>query len=128
MLNQSGYVLEALDSQQLRWPGHGVSKFHTHQFVEGEYMKQEEYDLLLNDPSDFLVRCYLPRVYGALTPAAKLPPLNMLINALPFNVFATEEFATMLENLTKIAREAVQWQKESFALARELAELDFSAR
>jgi hypothetical protein len=125
VLNQSGHVLEALDSKQLRWPGHGVSKFHTHQFVEGEYMKQEEYDLLLNDPSDFLVRCYLPRVYGTLTPAAKLPPLNMLINALPFNVLATEEFANMLEALTKIAREAVQWQKETFALAQELAALGF---
>jgi hypothetical protein len=125
VLNQSGYVLEALDSKQLRWPGHGVSKFHTHQFVEGEYMKQEEYDLLLNDPSDFLVRYYLPRVYGSLSPMGKLPPLNTLINALPFNALATEEFAGMLENLAKTAREAVEWQKQTFALATELAELGF---
>lgn len=125
VLNQSGHVLEALDIKQLRWPGHGVSKYHTHQFVEGEYMKQEEYDLLLNDPSDFLVRFYLPRVYGVLAPAAKLPPLNTLLNVLPFNVLATEEFANMLENLTRTAREAVEWQKQTFALARELADLGF---
>ncbi len=125
VLNQSGHVLEALDSKQLRWPGHGVSKFHTHQFVEGEYMTQQEYDRLLTDPSDFLVRFYLPRVYGALTPTAKLPPLNTLLNMLPFNVLATEEFADMLENLTKIAREAVEWQKHTFALVRELADRGF---
>src|SRR5512137_1593965 len=64
VLNQSGNVLEALDSKQLRWPGHGVSRYHTHQFVEGEYMKEDEYDLFLNDTTDFLVRRYLPRVYG----------------------------------------------------------------
>jgi hypothetical protein len=125
ILNQSGAVLETLDIKQLRWPGHGVAKYHTHQFVEGEYMKQEEYDLLLNDPSDFLVRFYLPRVYGLLTPMGKLPPLNTLMNALPFNVLGTEEFAGMLETLARTAREAVEWQKQSFALATELANLGF---
>ena len=98
--NQSGNVLEALDATQLRWPGHGVSRYHTHQFVEGEYMKEDEYDLLLNDTSDFLVRRYLPRVYGILAPTGKLPPLNTLITMLPFNNLADPEFVAMLENLT----------------------------
>ena len=125
VLNQSGKVMDAIDSKQLKWPGHGVSKYHTHQFVEGEYMKQEEYEHLLGDPSDFLVRRYLPRIYGLLAPAGKLPPLNSLINMLPFHVLATEEFAGMLEKLTQIAREAVQWQKETFALQSELTGMGF---
>ena len=125
VLNQSGNVLEALDHKQLRWPGHGVSIHHTHQFVEGEYMKEEEYDLFLNDMSDFLVRCYLPRVYGLLAPAAKLPPLNTLLMALPFQSLATAEFADMLEKLTKIARQAVEWQTQISSLSRELTELGF---
>jgi hypothetical protein len=125
VLNQSGSVLEAIDSKQLRWPGHGVSKYHTHQFVEGEYMKPEEYDLLLKDPSDFLVRFYLPRIYGIMAPTSKLPPLNSLINMLPFHILADEEFAGMLEKLVTIAREAVQWQKETFSLARELTGMGY---
>jgi uroporphyrinogen-III decarboxylase len=125
VLNQSGNVLEALGNKQLKWPGHGVSKHHTHQFVEGEYMKAEEYDHLLSDPSDFLVRYYLPRTYGIMTPTAKLPPLNSLINMLPLHALADEEFAGMLERLTKIAREAVQWQKETFSLVRELTEMGY---
>ena len=125
VLNQSGKVLEAIDSKQLKWPGHGVSKYHTHQFVEGEYMTQEEYDHLLSDPSDFLVRRYLPRIYGLLAPTGKLPPLNSLLGMIPFHVIATEEFAGMLEKLIGIAREAVQWQKETFALQRELTEMGF---
>jgi uroporphyrinogen-III decarboxylase len=121
--NQSGHVLEALDAKQLRWPGHGVSRHHTHQFVEGEYMKEDEYDLFLNDMSDFLVRCYLPRVYGILAPAGKLPPLNTLITMLPLNNLASPEFVDMLEKLTRMAKEAVQWQTETASLVRELVEM-----
>jgi len=118
--NQSGSVLEALDARQLKWPGHGVARHHTHQFVEAEYMKAEEYDLLLNDTSDFLVRFYLPRVYGMMAPVGKLPPLNILLNMLPFNSLASPEFVDMLEKLTQIARDAVAWQTETSALVREL--------
>jgi uroporphyrinogen-III decarboxylase len=91
-------------------------------------MKQDEYDLFLNDMSDFLVRFYLPRVYGIMGPAAKLPPLNTLLNFLPFNTLADEEFAGMLDRLTKIAREAVEWQKQIGSLSKELAELGFFCR
>ena len=128
VLNQSGHVLEELDSRQLRWPGHGVSRYHTHQFVEGEYMKQEEYDFLLNDTSDFLIRCYLPRVYGIMAPTAMLPPLNTLMNMLPFNSLASPEFVGMLEKLTGIAKEVLQWQTETFSMVRELTELGFFCR
>jgi uroporphyrinogen-III decarboxylase len=126
--NNSGNVLEALDAKQFRWPGHGVSIYHTHQFVEGEYMKGDEYDLLLNDTSDFLIRYYLPRIYGIMAPAGKLPPLNMLINMLPFHNLASPEFADMLEKLAKIAKEAVEWQTESASLARELTEFGYFCR
>jgi len=126
--NQSGKVLEALDAKQIKWPGHGVSRHHTHQFVEGEYMKEDEYDLLLNDTTDFLIRRYIPRVYGILEPATTLPPLNSLMMMLPFHNLATPEFADMLEKLTQIAREAVEWQKGAASLSRELTELGFYCR
>ena len=128
VLNQSGNVLEALDAKQIRWPGRGVSRYHTHQFVEGEYMKEDEYDLFLNDTSDFLVRRYLPRVYGILAPTGKLPPLNALITMLPFNNLADPEFVAMLENLLRIAKEAVQWQTETSSLVRELTEMGYFCR
>ena len=52
----SGLTLEILDSKQMRWPGHGVSPYHSHQMLELEPMKEEEYDEILNDPSDFILR------------------------------------------------------------------------
>ena len=33
-----GAVLDALGSQQLKWPGKGVGVMSSYQFVEGEYM------------------------------------------------------------------------------------------
>lgn len=126
--NQSGNILEALGAKQLAWPGHGVSRTSTHQFVEGEYMKEDEYDLFLNDTSDFLIRRYLPRVYGIMEPTANLPPLNTLMMRLPFNNIASPEFAGMLENLVRISREVVEWQKETASLVRELVELGFFIR
>ena len=70
----SGSALEILDTKQIRWPGYGLPDNVTHQFVEGEYMREDEYDLFLSDPSDFMMRRHLPRIFGALVPLAKLPP------------------------------------------------------
>jgi hypothetical protein len=126
--NQSGKVLEELDSKTLKWPGHGVSPYHTHQFVEGEYMLADEYDLFLNDMSDFLVRRYLPRCYGALSPLSRLPHLNSLLQGLPFNNLASEEVAQMFEILAKNAREAVRWQTEVASITRDLTRKGFFCR
>jgi len=60
-----GPTLEALDYKQLKWPGHGVDPNFTYQFIEGEYMKAEEYDAFLFDPSGFMIRTIFPRIYGA---------------------------------------------------------------
>jgi hypothetical protein len=126
--NQSGSVLEGLDSKTLKWPGHGVSPYHTHQFVEGEYMLADEYDLFLNDMSDFLVRRYLPRCYGALSPLNDLPHLNTLLQGLPFSNLASEKMARMFEALAKNAREAVEWQAGTASITRELSEKGFFCR
>jgi hypothetical protein len=75
----SGPMLEALDYKQLQWPGHGVPPNRSYQFVEAEYMKANEYDIFLNDPSDFMVRTYLPRICGTLAPFQLLPPLTMIV-------------------------------------------------
>jgi hypothetical protein len=61
-----GRVLDILDYKSYAWPGHGISEDAPGwQFIEGEYMKEDEYDDLIRDPSDFWLRTYLPRVFGA---------------------------------------------------------------
>jgi len=78
LLGESGLINELLDIRNQRWPGGNLPDDVPYQFVEGEYMKEEEYDLFLSDPSDFVLRYFLPRIYGALEPLAKLPPFRTM--------------------------------------------------
>jgi uroporphyrinogen-III decarboxylase len=108
--SMSGRVMETMDTKTSVWPGHGVDENRPHQFVEGEYMKMEEYDKLLTDQSDFTLRL-AARTQGLLAPLNKLPPLNALMNRVPYGTLADPEFATMLKTLCKISKEAVAWEK-----------------
>jgi hypothetical protein len=71
-----GTTLEILDYKLYAWPGHGLSKnAPNYQFVEGEYMKVEEYKAFIRDPSDYWLRTYLPRIFGAFDGFKMLSPL-----------------------------------------------------
>ncbi len=56
-----GKFFEILDYKLYSWPGHGVSPEYCYQANEGEYMKVEEYDELIDDPSNYFSHIYLPR-------------------------------------------------------------------
>jgi hypothetical protein len=108
-----GPILEALDFKQLKWPGHGVAPDVTYQFVEGEYMKADEYDHFLLDPSDFMMRRYWPRICGALAGFEKLPSLHSIVSyymGIPLGLapFGLPEVAEALEAIKKAGRESMR--------------------
>lgn len=115
-----GPTLEILDYKQLVWPGHHGNPNATYQFVEGEYMKAEEYDAFIDDPSDFLARRFLPRVWGALEPLKAMRPLSwawytrMASYVAPFG---TPEMAAAFESLVAAGQEA----RRMIAAARDLS-------
>jgi hypothetical protein len=75
-----GTALELLDYKLYVWPGHGLPDNATeHQFIEGEYIKAEEYDDLILNPSDFWMRTYLPRIFGSLGGFRDLDSLTDII-------------------------------------------------
>ncbi len=78
-----GKVFELLDYKLYHWPGHGVPSSSPYQCVEAEYMQAEEYDDLIKDPSNFFMRQYLPRIFGALGPWNMLAPMTDILE-LPF--------------------------------------------
>jgi hypothetical protein len=79
-MTMPGNVLEMIDYKLYAWPGHGLSQDAPgYQFMEGEYMKADEYEDLIRDPSDFWLRTYLPRVYGVLGPFSSFYPVTDLI-------------------------------------------------
>jgi uroporphyrinogen-III decarboxylase len=73
-------VVDMLDYKLYAWPGHGIPESATgFQFNEGEYMKADEYDAFIRNPSDFWMRIYLPRLFGAFEPFRKVGPLTDII-------------------------------------------------
>jgi hypothetical protein len=59
-----GKLLDILDYKLYSWPGHGVAPERPYQCIEGEYMKADEYDAFIDDPSNFYSNVYLPRIFG----------------------------------------------------------------
>ncbi len=125
----SGLVLEALEAKQTAWPGGTLPPDVTPQFVEGEYMKEDEYDLFLSDTSDFMMRYYLPRVFGVLQPLSKLPSLKDLVTANSFpamtTLFATPEFERFAQAVKKAGQEQKKWSRAAGSLEEEMASLGF---
>ena len=67
---------KAVGDRMTKFPGHGLGPNGSFQFVEGEYMKGEDYDAFIDDPADWSIRKYWPRVFSELEGLALLPPLG----------------------------------------------------
>jgi hypothetical protein len=74
-----GKFFEILDYKLYSWPGHGVPADRSYQAKEAEYMKADEYDALIEDPSNYFYKTYLPRVWGALEPLQQLPTVTGIL-------------------------------------------------
>lgn len=57
-------VDDAVDYRLMRIPGRDISPKSVQQFEEKEYMKADEYRMLIDDPVGFRMDRYLPRVLG----------------------------------------------------------------
>jgi hypothetical protein len=80
-------------------------------------MKADEYDALIDDPSDFWMRVYLPRAIGVLEPFSKLMPFSRVIEIVSINGFISPFGMTDVRNafeaLFRAGEEADAWRKVS---------------
>lgn len=123
-----GRVLEILDYKLYKWPGHGLSTdVSSYQCVEGEYMKADEYDALLKDPSNFWLRTYLPRVFGAFEPFRKLPPFTTIeeIVIMSFLPYGLPDVQAAFQALLEAGRETVKWAQAVGQVTQEALELGY---
>jgi len=124
-----GKFFEILDYKLYKWPGHGVAPEHSYQCVEAEYMKPEEYDILLMDPSFYFRNFYLPRVFGALEGFQMLPPFTGILEiygvALNFIPFGLPPVQATYKALFEAGAEAIQWATAILGLNGELTSLGF---
>jgi len=109
-----GRMFDSLDYKLFNWPGHGINaNASSYQFVEGEYMKGDEYDALIEDPSDFWLRVYLPRVFGAFKAFQQLNPFTSIIE-LPtgyFVPFTRPDVRAALKAILDAGEEVAEWLK-----------------
>lgn len=98
-----GNALELLDYRLYKWPGHGLADNVIFQAVEREWMKEEEYDLMIDDSSDYWLRYYMPRIFGALEPLQSLLPLNRIIEFPNVGQVANFGIPGVREALNKLA-------------------------
>ena len=108
-----GKMLDSIDYKLHYWPGHGLADdISLYQYIEGEYMKAEEYDDYIRDPTDFMLRTFLPRSVGAFAGFRKLGPMTPFIGIPVFFItqFGDPEVRASVQALLDAALEGVKWQ------------------
>jgi hypothetical protein len=124
-----GKFFEILDYKLYAWPGHGVAPTSSYQCHEGEYMKAEEYDILITDPTFFFSNVYLPRVFGALEPWGMLPLLPGIVEmygvAFNFIPFGLPPVQGAYKALFEAGAEALKWAMAMGGVDGELKTLGF---
>jgi uroporphyrinogen-III decarboxylase len=107
-----GKVLEMSGHRLHKWPGYGLpDKISIYQFVEGEYMKADEYDAFIENPTDFWWRVLLPRITG-FDALRKMPPFTGLMG-LPLGQYAAmadPDVEAALLLMIEAGKETRKWQ------------------
>jgi len=125
-----GRVYDLLDYKLYKYPGHGLAKNATGiQFVEGEYMKANEYDALILNPSDFWMRTYMPRIFGAFESWTLLTPFSNIIElpAMNFIPYTMPEVQNSLKTLINVGNELMKYMQVTAEFSRRTLEAGFPA-
>jgi hypothetical protein len=126
LFDNPGVGLEAMDPKRTKWPGYNLPDNIPSQHIETESLKEDEYDLFLSDPSDFIVRYHLPRIYGSLEPFAKLPPIRAWATmGLPTASFVTPEFQKTIEAICIAGKAMLKSREVTRTFNDEMAALGF---
>jgi hypothetical protein len=124
-----GKALEILNPKQTRWPGHGVSPDQGHQAIEVDYMKADEYDAYLYDPSDYLFRILMSRTSENLEGLSLLPKLSDLGDGLGIDrlmaAFTDPKVARAIDTLQKTGRELRKWRSKQAKFNKMISDMGF---
>ncbi|MCK4862976.1 MAG: hypothetical protein KAS25_01710 [Dehalococcoidales bacterium] len=110
-----GKALEILNPRQMRWPGYGVDPYQGHQAVEIDNLKADEFDLYMDDPSDYMLRVFMSRTSENLEGLSLLPkladlgggPMGIQMLAL---AFSEPKLVKAISTLQRAGREMKKWR------------------
>jgi hypothetical protein len=126
----SAKVFEHIGFKMYKWPGYGLAPdVSSFQFVEEEYMRADEYDDLIQDPSDFALRVFMPRTISALEPFKNLVPFSSVMgigSAIGFvSPGARPDVRDAFKAIFDAGIEQARWQKTVGACSREVVAAGF---
>jgi len=108
---RSGEMWDMLEPKMYKWAGHGLADDCSPQFVELEFLKGDEWDHFMQNPSDFHLRTFLPRSYHVAEPLKKLPPV-LSIGGFGggFSAFDDPEIQSAFSLFSKAGKLEKQWR------------------
>lgn len=124
-----GKFFDRLDYKLYAWPGHGTEDHFSYQCLEDEYVKPDEYDALIRDPSHYFNSTYMPRIFGRLEAYKNLPPLTGVLE-LPFTAlslapYGDPEVQAAYKSFLDAALEASKWAASINRWDKEMASRGF---
>jgi hypothetical protein len=122
-----GKPLELLDFVLYKWPGFNLPDKYVYQCVETDYMKDSEYKDLINDPSDFYLRKYFPRIFKKMEPLSQMPSVIGMMElpcAPPYMLaLGSPPGQEMLKALMEATKYGFDWAMKVFAMDGQLASM-----
>ncbi len=128
-------VWDGLGTQTFKWPGAAEKKQRLDdnihfQWVEGEYMKENEYEAFLTDPSGYCLNTLMPRHHKKLGGFSFFPSLINLVHSYgsfmsipPF--FAMPPNQEMLKNIGQAAGKLFEYLGATENYTKEMAQLGY---
>jgi hypothetical protein len=122
-----GAAMAEMQIKTALWPGGNAPENYEYQAIEGEYMKADEYDMFINDPTGYLIRFYLPRIYGALEPLAKLPPMDSMYQGFDAltPLLSSPEFVKMAKSIAKTGKHIQKFRQNIGNTQEDLASMGY---
>jgi hypothetical protein len=123
----NGPALEKLDYKLYKWPGFNLPDKYVYQCIEDEYMRVEDYQSLIDDPTDFWLRTYIPRIIPGLKGLQEIPNLMSVIE-LPIMwpllfTLGLPPVQQALQNLMEAGRLSFEWASKIDAMDKEAQEM-----
>lgn len=136
-----GQVYDTLDFKQVKWPSAKLeadrlsNPNNVFQFVEPgagfDAMQPDEYDWFINDPTDYMIRGFWPKVSKTLQFLKDLPAMwhiNSYTRLPLLAPFGSPEIVKALEALMEVGREAMKFNQALLQYVTDMVKLGYPPR
>lgn len=127
----SGKSNEIAGSTMIDWPGRPGTKvpdLSTYQVIEYEYMKEDEYEELMQDFTGYMLRKYIPQAYPKLAGLSSIQFLPaIMLGTIPLGGMITPEALEAYKQLGKLAEAEAECAQANAECTAKVTEMGYPA-